>query len=60
VFAGGYSRDELDDIHTQLAGLVDDGRLRNAVRAEVAFDDLPVALQRMADRAVVGKLVMAP
>ena len=60
VFAGGYSREELDDIHAQLAGLVRDGRLRNAVRAEVAFDELPAALQRMADRAVLGKLVMVP
>jgi NADPH:quinone reductase-like Zn-dependent oxidoreductase len=60
VFAGGYSRDELDDMHTHLADLVADGRLRNAVRAEVAFDELPAALQRMADRAVVGKLVMVP
>jgi NADPH:quinone reductase len=60
VFAGGYSREELDDIHANLAGLVHDGRLRNAVRAEVPFDDLPAALQRMADRAVVGKLVMVP
>jgi NADPH2:quinone reductase len=60
VFAGGYSRDELDAIHAKLAGLVGDGRLRNAVRAEVAFDDLAGALQRLADRAVVGKLVMVP
>ena len=27
---------------------------------QVAFDDLPQALQRMADRGVVGKLVMVP
>ena len=60
VFAGGYSRDELDDIHANLAGLVGDGRLRNAVTAEVPFAELPGALQRMADRAVVGKLVMVP
>jgi NADPH:quinone reductase len=60
VFAGGYSREELDDIHAKLATLVGDGRLRNAVRAEVPFHDLPGALQRMADRAVVGKLVMVP
>jgi NADPH2:quinone reductase len=60
VFAGGYSREELDDIHAKLAGLVRDGRLRNAVRAEITFADLPAALQRMADRAVVGKLVMVP
>ncbi len=60
VFAGGYSRAELDDIHAQLAGLVRDGRLRNAVTAEVPFAELPQALQRMADRGVVGKLVMVP
>jgi len=60
VFAGGYSRDELDEIHAQLAALVRDGRLRNAVTEEVSFDELPQALQRMADRGVVGKLVMVP
>jgi NADPH:quinone reductase-like Zn-dependent oxidoreductase len=51
---------ELDDIHSNLAGLVGDGRLRNAVTAEVPFDDLPSALQGMADRAVVGKRVLVP
>jgi NADPH2:quinone reductase len=60
VFAGGYSRPELDDIHAGLAALVVEGRLRNAVTAQVAFDELPTALQRMADRGVVGKLVMVP
>ncbi len=60
VFAGGYSREELDDIHDHLTALVNDGRLQNAVTDEVAFDDLPAALQRMADRGVVGKLVMVP
>jgi NADPH2:quinone reductase len=60
VFAGGYSRTELDGIHANLAALVGDGRLRNAVTAEVPFDELPGALQRMADRSVVGKLVMVP
>ena len=42
------------------ANLVRDGRLRNAVTDQVSFDDLPQALQRMADRGVVGKLVMVP
>jgi NADPH2:quinone reductase len=60
VFAGGYSRPELDDIHAKLAGLVRDGRLRNAVTAEVPFAELPQALQRLADRSVVGKLVLVP
>ena len=35
-------------------------RLRNAVTAEVPFEELPQALQRLADREVVGKLVMVP
>ena len=60
VFAGGYSREELDDIHANLAGLVNRGLLRNAVTAQVPFDGLPSALQRVADRRVVGKLVMVP
>ena len=60
VFAGGYSRAELGNIHAQLDALVAEGRLRNAVRAEVPFADLPAALQRMADRAVIGKVVMVP
>jgi NADPH2:quinone reductase len=60
VFAGGYTRGELDTIHTRLSALIADGRLRNAVRTEVAFADLPGALQRMAERAVVGKVVMVP
>jgi NADPH2:quinone reductase len=58
VFAGGYSRDELDEIYEQLNDLVYEGKLRNAVQAEIPFDDLPAAVQRLADRAVVGKLVM--
>lgn len=60
VFAGGYSRDELDAIHAQLAGLIADGRLRNAVSGEVRFDDLPAGLQQMAERGVVGKRVVVP
>lgn len=60
VFAGGYSRTELDEMHAQLSKLIADGRLHNAVTAEVPFDELAAALQRMADREVVGKLVMLP
>jgi NADPH:quinone reductase len=60
VLAAGYSRAELDDIHARLAGLVGDGGLRNAVTERVAFDDLPGALQRLADRRVIGKMVMVP
>jgi NADPH2:quinone reductase len=58
VFAGGYSRQEVEDMHAGLSALVSDGRLRNAVTERVPFDELPAALQRMADRAVIGKLVL--
>jgi NADPH2:quinone reductase len=58
VFAGGYHREELEDIHAGLAGLVADGRLRNAVTAKIPFDGLAAAAQSMAERNVVGKLVM--
>lgn len=58
VFAGGYSRDELEAIHAGLSGLVADGRLANAVTARIPFADLATAAQSMADRGVVGKLVL--
>jgi NADPH:quinone reductase-like Zn-dependent oxidoreductase len=34
------------------------GALRSIMTATVCFDDLAGALQRVADRAVVGKVVM--
>jgi NADPH2:quinone reductase len=58
VFAGGFDRRELDAMHAGLSGLIADGGLRNAVTDQVTFDELPAAVQRMADRGVVGKLVM--
>ena len=58
VFAGGYSRDELDAIHSELSNLVSSGRLLSAVTTKVPFADLPSALQGLADRSVIGKMVM--
>jgi NADPH:quinone reductase len=58
VFAGGYTRGEVEAIHTQLSDLVTAGRLRCAVTEHVAFDELPKALQRLANREVIGKLVL--
>jgi NADPH2:quinone reductase len=60
VFAGGQSPAELDKIHAALSRLVAEGTLRNAVTATPTFDELPSALQRLADRGVIGKLVMVP
>lgn len=58
VIAGGQTPDEVAAIHAGLSELVASGRLRNAVTDEVPFDDLPAALQRIADRSVIGKLVL--
>jgi NADPH2:quinone reductase len=58
VLAGGYSRSELGNVHARLSDLVARGALRTTVTEIVSFDDLPQALQRLADRALVGKAVM--
>jgi NADPH2:quinone reductase len=60
VFAGGYAREELDEIHRKLSGLVSEGGLRNAVTAQIPFNNLSVALQTMAEGGVVGKWVLLP
>jgi NADPH2:quinone reductase len=58
VFAGGYPRQHLDDIHARMSDLLTAGTLRNAVTERVPFEQLPQAVQRLADRTVIGKLVM--
>ncbi|MDQ1511142.1 MAG: NADPH:quinone reductase [Actinomycetota bacterium] len=60
VFAGGQSPAELGETHRALSRLIDDGSLRNAITGMPTFDELPSALQRLADRRVIGKLVMVP
>jgi NADPH2:quinone reductase len=59
VLAAGYSRAELGDVHARLSELITRGALRTTVTETVPFGGLPAALQRVADRAVVGKVVMA-
>jgi NADPH:quinone reductase len=59
VIAGGNTRAELLALHSQLSGLIADGKLKNVTTA-VPFEELPAALQRIADREVIGKLVMIP
>lgn len=60
VYAGGFSRREMEHVHHELSTLVGTGALRNAVTATVPFDALDGALQQLADRAVIGKLVLVP
>ena len=58
VIAGGQTGEELEEIHRRLSELIADGRLRDAVTATYPFAELPTALQQIADRAVIGKLVL--
>jgi NADPH:quinone reductase len=58
VYAGGYDRAELDEIHRQLSALAQQGSLGGAVTTRVPFDDLPQALDKLAARAVMGKMVL--
>jgi NADPH2:quinone reductase len=57
VLAGG-SREYLLEVHAALSALIADGRLRNVVGPSISFDELPNALQRLANREVIGKLVL--
>jgi NADPH2:quinone reductase len=58
VIAGGQTPEELDRIHAELGRLIATGELTNAVTATPPFDELPAALQELADRKVIGKLVL--
>jgi NADPH:quinone reductase-like Zn-dependent oxidoreductase len=44
-------------IHARILDLILNGRLRPVIGSEVAFDDLPDALQSMADRKTLGRTV---
>ena len=58
VIAGGQTVEELEHVHAELSGLIGSGRLRSAVTATFPFAELPRALQTIADRSVIGKLVL--
>jgi NADPH:quinone reductase len=58
VYAGGQTEAEVDEIHRALSRLIADCALRNAVTTTLTFDQLPTALQRLADRRAIGKAVM--
>jgi NADPH:quinone reductase len=60
VLAAGQTPAELDEVHAALSRLIAEGRLRNAITATPGFDELPGALQGLADRRVLGKLVLVP
>jgi len=59
--AVGYnfpSHTDGDRVHARVLEFIREGRVRPLVGREVAFGDLPVALQSMADRWTVGRVVV--
>jgi NADPH2:quinone reductase len=46
-------------IHTELLGLVHDGKIRPVVSRVVEFDDLPHALEEMEARSTIGRVVIS-
>jgi NADPH2:quinone reductase len=45
-------------VHTRILELIREGQVRPIIGSEVAFTDLPAALQSMADRRTVGRVVV--
>jgi NADPH2:quinone reductase len=57
VFAGGYTKAENEDDQAALVALYAEGKLPSFAHAE-PFDDLPRAMQAVADGTVIGKTVV--
>ena len=51
--------DLIEAAHAELTRLVDEGRIRPVVGEVVPFEDAPAAVQRLADGATTGRLVIA-
>jgi NADPH:quinone reductase len=60
VFTGAYDRAALDTVFAHLGDLVQRGEVGAGSSTVARFDDLPAALERVAQRDVMGKVVVVP
>jgi NADPH:quinone reductase len=60
VYAGSYTREQNEADHEALLELVETGKLGTAVTKTVPFEELPSALDEVAQGKVVGKTVLLP
>lgn len=63
VYVGEYSRRErryLDEIHADLMGMVEAGRIRPVIHAELPMSAVPQAIADLVGRRTVGKVVIQP
>lgn len=58
VYVGAYDRTQMEAVHAAVLDLKAAGRIAALPTTEWVFDDLPIALQQMADRGAVGKSVL--
>ena len=60
VYVGAYGHEQMQTFHSALLALVAGGRLDPAPEAVIDFDALGEHLARLAERRILGKVVMAP
>ncbi|MEX0948667.1 MAG: NADPH:quinone oxidoreductase family protein [Acidimicrobiia bacterium] len=60
VFTGAYDRAALDVVFAELVELVERGAIGAGSSTIARFDDLPAALERVARRDAMGKVVVVP
>jgi NADPH2:quinone reductase len=60
VYAGSYTREQNEADHEALLALVAEGKIGTAVTKTVPFEQLPAALDEVAQGKVVGKTVLLP
>jgi NADPH:quinone reductase-like Zn-dependent oxidoreductase len=58
VFVGAYGPEEMRACHDAVSELFAAGRLEVVPGPKVGFDDVPDALQAIADRRALGKTVV--
>lgn len=60
VYTGAYDRAALDPVFAELTALAERGVIGTGSTTVASFDELPVALERVARRDSVGKVVVIP
>lgn len=60
VYVGAYGHEQMQVFHAALLDLVASGRLDPAPETVIGFDELGESLTRLAERRILGKVVMAP
>jgi NADPH2:quinone reductase len=58
VLAAGYSQEHVEGIFAELTAMLAMGALREAVIETVSFNEVPIALARVAARKTLGKCVV--